>query len=80
MKKKQWLTKLGVLGIAVVALAGCGSADANENDSASASSANPDAETVVVGTGNAYPPFVYLDENNELQGYDIEVLKAVMKN
>lgn len=77
MKKKQWLTKLGVLGIAVVALAGCGSADANENDSASASSANPDAETVVVGTGNAYPPFVYLDENNELQGYDIEVLKAV---
>lgn len=77
MKKKQWLTKLGVLGIAVVALAGCSSADANENDSASASSANPDAETVVVGTGNGYQPFVYLDENNELQGYDVEVLKAV---
>lgn len=55
-------------------LAGCGNAGAAEDDQAVA---NPDAETIIVGTGNAYQPFVYLDENEELQGYDIEVLRAV---
>ncbi len=55
-------------------LAGCGNAGAAEDDQAAA---NPDAETIIVGTGNAYQPFVYLDENEELQGYDIEVLRAV---
>ena len=43
------------------------------------SAANPDAETIVVGTGNAYQPFVYLGENGELEGYDVVVLKAVDK-
>lgn len=55
-------------------LAACGNAGAAEDDQAAA---NPDAETIIVGTGNAYQPFVYLDENEELQGYDIEVLRAV---
>ncbi|MFE0442820.1 transporter substrate-binding domain-containing protein [Aerococcus sp. NPDC058936] len=54
-------------------LAACGSAEATDEEA----TANPDAETVIVGTGNAYQPFVYLDENEDLQGYDIEVLRAV---
>lgn len=58
----------------VLLLAACGNAGAAEGNQAAA---NPDAETIVVGTGNAYQPFVYLDENEELQGYDIEVLRAV---
>lgn len=58
----------------VLLLAACGNAGAAEDNQAAA---NPDAETIVVGTGNAYQPFVYLDENEELQGYDIEVLRAV---
>lgn len=63
-------------GIASALLLGaCGNADASEDDQESA--ANPDAETIVVGTGNAYQPFVYLDENGELDGYDVAVLKAV---
>ncbi len=32
---------------------------------------------VVVGTGNAYEPYCYLDENGDLAGYEYEVLKAV---
>ncbi|MGH2103313.1 transporter substrate-binding domain-containing protein, partial [Aerococcus urinaeequi] len=54
-------------------LAACGSAEATDEEA----TANPDAETITVGTGNAYQPFVYLDENEDLQGYDIEVLRAV---
>lgn len=54
-------------------LAACGSAEATDEEA----TANPDAETIIVGTGNAYQPFVYLDENEDLQGYDIEVLRTV---
>lgn len=61
---------LGVLILGLV-LAGC-SAQATETKASAAK-----GEKVVVGTGNAYPPFVYLDENNELTGYDVAVLKEV---
>ncbi|MFW3480678.1 transporter substrate-binding domain-containing protein [Aerococcus urinaeequi] len=68
--KKQFI----FTGIAsVFLLAACGSAEATDEEA----TANPDAETIIVGTGNAYQPFVYLDENEDLQGYDIEVLRAV---
>lgn len=68
--KKQFI----LTGIAsAFLLAACGSAEATDEEA----TANPDAETIIVGTGNAYQPFVYLDENEDLQGYDIEVLRAV---
>lgn len=68
--KKQFI----FMGIAsAFLLAACGSAEATDEEA----TANPDAETIIVGTGNAYQPFVYLDENEDLQGYDIEVLRAV---
>lgn len=71
IKKRFVLT-----GIASALLLGaCGNADASEDDHEAAT--NPDAETIVVGTGNAYQPFVYLDENGESDGYDVAVLKAV---
>ncbi|MFC0561550.1 transporter substrate-binding domain-containing protein [Halalkalibacter alkalisediminis] len=34
---------------------------------------------ILVGTQNDYPPFAYADENNELTGYDIEVVKEIDK-
>ncbi len=73
MKKQgsKWSLVLGFAGIFL--LGACGNQSTTETAEAGAA----DAETVVVGTGNAYQPFVYLDENNELQGYDVEVLKAV---
>ncbi|WAT24991.1 transporter substrate-binding domain-containing protein [Aerococcus urinaeequi] len=75
MKKKPAFIRWGLLTFAATAvLAACGSAEATDEDAAAS---NPDAETVVVGTGNAYQPFVYLDENGELDGYDVAVLKAV---
>ena len=74
MKKKPTFIRWGLLTFAATAvLAACGSAEATDEET----TANPDAETIIVGTGNAYQPFVYLDENEDLQGYDIEVLRAV---
>ncbi len=36
-------------------------------------------EVILVGTQNDYPPFAFADENNELTGYDIEVVKEIDK-
>lgn len=68
--KKKWVISLGIAG--ALLLSACG----NKTE-ATETSKKPDAETVIVGTGNVYQPFVYLDENNELQGYDVEILRAI---
>jgi L-cystine transport system substrate-binding protein len=36
-------------------------------------------ETIIVGTGNAYKPYCYLDDDGNLQGYEKDVLDAVNK-
>lgn len=51
-----------------VTLAGCGKKE---------TSAGGGAEKVVVGTGNSYEPYCYLDDKGNLAGYEYEVLKAV---
>lgn len=44
---------------------------------AAGAAVNP--KTIVIGTGNGYKPYCYLDENGKLAGYEIEVLKEVNK-
>ncbi len=68
-----------------VALTGCGnSADSSsggssgtETSGAETTSTSADTTTITVGIGNSFFPFCYLDENEDIAGYDYEVMKAV---
>ncbi|QXE03262.1 transporter substrate-binding domain-containing protein [Terribacillus sp. DMT04] len=66
---------LGVAVLMTLLLSACGSADNAEE--ASAANNDHDAKELVIGTGNAYQPFVYLDENGKLTGYEKAVLDEV---
>ena len=79
-----------VLGMAVcmtAGLVGCGSKEAADTTADATTEAadtetteaaeDGDVRTVRIGIGNAYNPFCYLDENEELAGYEYEVLKVV---
>ncbi|MDY8109423.1 ABC transporter substrate-binding protein [Fulvimarina sp. 2208YS6-2-32] len=39
--------------------------------------AGKDWSTIVVGTEGAYPPFNFLDASGELQGFDVDIAKAL---
>ncbi|MEO1772705.1 MULTISPECIES: transporter substrate-binding domain-containing protein [Enterococcus] len=79
MGKNKFLKKLAVLGaltLSGIVLTACGNNDdaaTGDSDKASAD----DVRVVKIGIGNAYNPFCYLDENEELAGYEYEVLKLV---
>lgn len=70
MIKGKWLTS-GVLMTTILALGACG------NDSSSTDTAEEGAIEIKVGTGNEALPYAYLDENGELDGYDVAVVKAI---
>jgi L-cystine transport system substrate-binding protein len=55
------------------------SADTGATSAAPSASGTPEAQTVKVGTMGTYEPFSYVDKNNKLTGYDIEVLRLVEK-
>ncbi len=39
----------------------------------------PEVKKVIIGTNAEYPPFEYVDENGEIQGFDIDLMKAIAK-
>nr|WP_316047222.1 transporter substrate-binding domain-containing protein [Planococcus glaciei] len=68
MKRKSYITLSLVLLLgAGSVLSGCSSKEAGATGE----------QVITVGTQNDYPPFAFADENNELTGYDVEVVKAV---
>lgn len=75
MKRKQLIAGL-LAATAVLSLAGCGSNTPAASDNGSASDSDG-VRTVRVGTRGTLYPYTYLDEKNNLTGYDIEVLKLV---
>ena len=90
MKRMTAWKQAAVLGMAVcmtAGLVGCGSKEAADTTADATTEAadtetteaaeDGDVRTVRIGIGNAYNPFCYLDENEELAGYEYEVLKVV---
>jgi L-cystine transport system substrate-binding protein len=64
---KQLVGTALVLSLGVTSLAGCAK-------KSSEAEAGAGVTKVIVGTGNAYEPYCYLDENGELAGYEYNVL------
>jgi len=44
-----------------------------------AGAAQAEMRKVVIGTEGAYPPFNWIDANGELQGFDVDIAKALCK-
>ncbi|WP_338593299.1 transporter substrate-binding domain-containing protein [Bacillus safensis] len=73
--KKHYI--VGLLTLGSLLLAACGNTEQSNEVKAEAANNDPDAKEIIVGTGNAYQPFVYLDENGQLTGYEKAVLDEV---
>lgn len=67
---KKILAAILALITLIGVLSGCTVNKDNENN---------DVTTVQVGTMGTYSPFSYYDENNNITGYDIEVLRLIEK-
>lgn len=65
--KRLFATSLVAVLLSSTVLAGCAKKNENENG----------VKKIIVGTGNIFSPYCYLDENGNLAGYEYEVLKAV---
>ena len=82
MKKIKINTLLTAAVVTALVLAGSGSlAYGSENaaseDETASSDTGAEIVTIVAATGAAPKPYVFVDENDEVTGYDAEVLKAV---
>lgn len=66
--KKKILSVVLVAMMIVASLAGCGSA---------ASDTTSSNETLVVGTNAAFPPFEYIGDDGNPDGFDVALIKAI---
>ncbi|GAA1315499.1 transporter substrate-binding domain-containing protein [Leucobacter albus] len=62
---------LGTLAAVAMGATGCAAAEKP------AAATGPETQQLLVATGASPKPFTFLDENDELTGYDIEILKLV---
>ena len=73
MKKLKFMGIILGIVIAGMVFTGCGS------NSSSSTASNSNVKKIIVGTGNSYKPYCYLDDKNNPAGFDVEVLKEVNK-
>ncbi|MBC2575738.1 amino acid ABC transporter substrate-binding protein [Peptostreptococcus canis] len=73
--KRGLLKKLSIIGMGIVLMAGlsaCSDSGKKANDTNS-------SKTVIVGLDNTFVPMGFLDDNNELVGFDIDIAKEAFK-
>lgn len=81
--KNKVVKALLAAGVSIsLLLAGCsGGSGSSNNSTQTASGATGSNSTAVptykVVTSSVYPPFCFLNDNNELDGFDVDVMKAV---
>ena len=82
LSRRGLISALG-LGTISLGLAACGNpaaqGSAEAADSTAASSAAASGTKIVFGTEGVMPPYTYLDDNNKLTGFDVEVVRALDK-
>ncbi|WP_233444608.1 transporter substrate-binding domain-containing protein [Halalkalibacterium halodurans] len=70
IKIRLFQSIIALVGLTVI-MNGCSSKETTADET--------EEKVILVGTQNDYPPFAFADENNELTGYDIEVVKEIDK-
>ena len=76
MKKKLLilLTFACVACLSAVLLTGCSSSN---EEAESSEDKSADISTLIVGFDNSYPPYGFMDENNEPTGFDLDLAAEV---
>ena len=73
MKKFAKILSLLLSICLVFSLAACGAADKNSSDA----NVDADSDVLVMGTNAAFPPYEFVDDNNNIVGIDAEIAAAV---
>ena len=71
--KKKFLSVLAVACVACLSaalLAGCSQQQSSSNDG------NPADNKLIVGFDNSYPPYGFMDENNNPTGFDLDLAQG----
>ena len=79
LSRRSFLGALGASGLAL-GLTACGGSGSDASGSASGSSSASAASgttTITIGTEGTYAPYSYLDDDNNLTGFDVEVARAI---
>lgn len=72
---KRLTAVVAVIGITGALIAGCGSKDNTKAENKNSSK----KETITIATSGSPNPFSYVDEDGNTTGYDVEIIKEVMK-
>ncbi|WP_315067889.1 transporter substrate-binding domain-containing protein [uncultured Clostridium sp.] len=76
MRKFKFINTIFGIAISAMIFTGCAGSTAEKSDG---NNSGTEAKTIVIGTGNAFKPYCYLDDNGNLAGYEVEVLKEINK-
>ncbi|MDB5084544.1 MAG: extracellular solute-binding protein family 3 [Bacilli bacterium] len=76
MKK---LTAIAMIPLFVFALAACGTKNSSTNVSTSSGSSPAKVITVIAGTSPTFKNVTFIDTNNKLTGFDIELVREIFK-